>query len=87
MASSRHALVHVTSLARSNKKLGILGVMNNMHGISIVSEANGDIAITSDNVEKRTVILKIDAAKRRLYLRLVLRQRLGRQNTISQTKG
>ena len=61
---------HVTSLARSNKKLGILGVMNNMHGISIVSEANGDIAITSDNVEKRTVILKIDAAKRRLGRRV-----------------
>ena len=66
---------HVTSLARSNKKLGILSVMNNMHSISIVGEANGDIAVTSDNVEKRAVILKIDAAKRRLDLRLVLRQR------------
>ena len=39
---------HVASLTRSNKKLGILSVMNNMHNISIVGEANGDVAIARD---------------------------------------
>ena len=61
--------------------------MNNMNGISIVSEADGDVAIASNNVDKCTVILKINATKRRLDLRLVLCQRLCRQNIIIQAKG
>ena len=66
LCNTRYNWQHVTSLARSNKKLGILSVMNNMHDISIIGEADGDIAIASDNVDKCAVIFKINAAKRSL---------------------
>ena len=44
LCHARYDRQHVTDLTRSNEKLGIASVMYNIHGISIVSETDGNVA-------------------------------------------
>ena len=72
------ANVRVAWLQRlTNKKLGQLRIKRAIvDSCGIVIEGDLDIAIAADQLSKRLIILEMYAAKRRLDLRLVLRQGL-----------